>query len=64
MSRIGSTADITYPPELLPVAAEDDDVEIVVCLGPPACNGGAGPCERCKVIVCSRGGAESPAPAA
>lgn len=40
--------DITYPPEMLPVADPDDDVAVIVCHGPPRCTrDGEGPCPLC-----------------
>jgi len=41
--------ELTYPPELLPVASSDDDAEVVVCTG--ECERpDKGPCARCQMI--------------
>ena len=38
---------IMYPPELLSV---DKDADVLVCLGPPQCDGGQAPCPLCMKI--------------
>lgn len=45
MRQTSSNADITYPPEMLPRASEDEEVEIVICCGGDACSQGR-PCGR------------------
>ena len=42
-------ADITYPPELLPCAG-DDDAEVIVCCGGDKCRDGL-ICESRQIIV-------------
>ena len=47
MSR---TFGVTYPPELLPRAEPDDEVEVFVCSGRCGRLQGNGPCAECVFV--------------
>lgn len=40
---------LMLPPEMLP-CTESSDAEVVVCVGPPRCAGGGGPCPWCVTL--------------